>query len=42
MTTIEQKLKQILGEFQFQLILLTHEIEQLKKEIEEFKKEKEE
>ena len=38
MTTIEQKLKQLIGELQFQCVLYLQEIEELKTEVEKLKK----
>jgi cell division protein FtsB len=37
---IENKLKALLGEYTFQLCVLNHQIDELKKENEELKKEK--
>lgn len=41
MTTIEQKLKQLLGELQFQVVAQVQQIEELNAKIVAFEKEKE-
>lgn len=38
--TIENNLKTLLGEYTFQVCVLQHQVDELKKEIEDLKKEK--